>query len=430
MSFLSTEIRNIRSSSLAHNAGWMFAGQGLTLLIQAAYFILLARLLGVREYGVFAGAFAFVSLATPYSGLGSGLVFMQHVGSNVENFAAYWGNILLSTLTGGILVTVILYLVAPRLLNPQSASIVLMVALGECMCRQLVLCIGQMFQAFEQLRMTAGIALFASLLRLLAVGVLALLLHRATAWQWAFTSLLVSVVAALIGSAVVVALYGRPQFQPHLLFRRLGEGMNFSLAGSSQFAYNDIDKVMLSHYGMNVANGIYTMAYRIVDFTTVPVTAMDAAALPHFFRKSQEGVATVRGLSVRLAWRAALIGALAAGCMFIAAPLIPRIFGKEFGESVAAFRWLCLIPALRGVHQLTGSAITGMGFQRYRTITQLAAAALNFVLNLWFIHRYSWLGAAWASLATDGALAMANWTVLQRLKHTALETGKAHIATS
>lgn len=394
----------------------MFVGQALNLVIQAAYFILLARLLGVREYGVFAGAFAFVSLAVPYSALGSGLVFMQHAGSNAENFAAYWGNILLSTLCGGILITGLLCIIAPRLLNPESASIVLMLAVGECVFRQLVLCIQQVFQSFEKLQMTAGLASLASSLRLLAVGILALLFHRATAWQWALASLFVSGVAAIIASAVVVALYGRPRFQPRLLLRRLGEGMNFSLAGSSQFAYNDIDKVMLSHYGMNLANGIYTMAYRLVDLATVPVTALDAAALPRYFRKSTEGIAAVRSLSVRLAWRAALLGALTAGCMFVVAPLIPYIVGKGFGESVAAFRWLSLIPAFRGVHQLTGSAITGMGFQRYRTMAQMGAAAFNFGLNLLLMPRHGWLGAAWASFATDGTLAVVNCLMLQSLR--------------
>lgn len=421
MSFLSTEIRSIRASSLAHNAGWMLAGQGLNLLFQAAYFILLARLLGVSEYGVFAGALAFVSLAMPYSALGSGLVFMQHVTAKAENFAAYWGNILLSTLSAGVLITALLDVIAPHLLNAESASIVLMVALGECLCRQLVVCIGQMFQAFEQLRMTALMALLTSSLRLLAVAALAVFLHRATAWQWALVSLLVSLLAALAGAAVVLARWGRPQFLPRLLLARLGEGLNFSLAGSSQFAYNDIDKAMLSHYGMNVANGIYTLAYRIVDFATVPVTALDAAALPRYFRKSHEGAAEVRRLSARLAWRAALLGAITAGVMFVVVPLAPYVVGSGFRESVAAFRWLCLIPVFRGVHQLTGSAITGLGFQRYRTMVQLAAAAFNFALNIWLIQRYGWLGAAWASLATDGSLAVANCAILRSLKRAPLE---------
>ncbi|MGH9519983.1 MAG: oligosaccharide flippase family protein, partial [Terriglobales bacterium] len=391
----------------------MLAGQGLNLLIQVGYFILLARLLGVKEYGIFVGALAFVSLATPYSGLGSGLLFVQYVSSNTENFAAYWGNILLSTLGVGALITVPLYLIAPHLLNPASASIILLVALGECICRQLVDCIGQMFQAFEQLRMTAFIGFLTSSLRLLAVAALALYLHHATAWQWAVASLVVSVLAALAGSVIVIVRYGRPRFVPRLLLARLGEGLSFSLAGSTQSAYNDIDKTMLSHYGMNVANGIYSMAYRLVDLATIPITALDAAALPRYFRQSRQGATSVVGLSVRLAWRAALLGILMSGCMFVAAPLIPHIIGREFSQSVSALRWLCLIPAFRGVHRLTGSAITGMGFQRYRTMAQLTVAALNFGLNLWLIPRYGWLGAAWVSLATDGTLAAASWLMLR-----------------
>lgn len=84
---LASEIRKLRTSSLAHNAGWMLVGQGLNLVPQAAYFILLARLLGVKEYGILAGAFAFVSIATPYSALGSDLLFVQYVSSNPKNFA-------------------------------------------------------------------------------------------------------------------------------------------------------------------------------------------------------------------------------------------------------------------------------------------------------------------------------------------------------
>lgn len=421
MTFLSTEIRRLRASSLAHNAGWMLIGQGLNVLLQAGYFILLARLLGVKEYGVFVGAFAFVSLATPYSALGSGMLLLQYVSSNAENFAVYWGNVLLATLSAGALIAWLLYLIAPHLLNPASASIILLVALGECICRQLVNCVAQIFQAFEQLRMTAVISLLTSFLRLMAVASLTLFLHHTTAWQWALASLVVTLLAALVASAIVLARYGRPRFVPRLLLARLGEGLNFSLAGSTQSAYNDIDKTMLSHYGMNVANGIYSMAYRLVDLATIPVTALDAAALPRYFRQSRQGAASVVGLSVRLAWRAALLGILMSGCMFVAAPLIPHIIGRGFSQSVSALRWLCLIPAFRGVHQLTGSAITGMGFQRYRTMVQLGATAFNFGLNLWLIPRYGWLGAAWASLATDGTLAVVNWLMLQSLKGRVLE---------
>jgi O-antigen/teichoic acid export membrane protein len=417
MDFLRDQLRIMRQSSLAHNAGWMMIGQGVNILLQAAYFILLARLLGVREYGVFVGAFAFVAIATPHSSLGSGLLFVRYVSTNSKNFAVYWGNILLSTFGVGSTLTVLLVLIAPHLLNQNSASLVLMIALGDCICRQLVLCISQVFQAYDQLRMTASITLLTSFLRLLAVVTLALSLHHVTAGQWAFASLIVSMLSAIVASTTVIARYGHPDFAPRIFFSKIGEGFSFSLAGSTQSAYNDIDKAMMSHYGMNIANGIYTVAYRIVDVSAIPVTALDAAALPRFFRQSREGASSVASLSVRLAKRAVLLGIIVATGMFLAAPLIPHIVGIGFKDSVLALRWLCLIPVFRGIHQLTGSAITGLGYQRYRTAAQLFAASLNLGLNLWLIPQYGWLGAAWASLATDGALAIVNSTVLRILQY-------------
>jgi O-antigen/teichoic acid export membrane protein len=416
MELLLNRIHALRASSLARNAGWMMVGQSLNLILQAGYFILLARLLGVEEYGIFAGAFAFVAIATPYSSLGSGLLFVRYVSLNAKDYAAYWGNILLTTFGVGSLLTILLCFIAPHLLNPASASLILLVAVGECIFRQLIICISQVYQAFEQLRMTAAITLLASFLRLMAVVVLASLLHHATAWQWAVSSLIVTALAAAAASGIVIARYGRPRFDSRIILSRLTEGFGFSLAGSTQSAYNDIDKALLSHYGMNIANGLYTLAYRVVDIATIPITALDTAALPRYFRQSQEGVKSVVGLSVKLAKRAAILGIIMSGLLFLTAPLIPRIVGIGFNDSVMALRWLCLIPAFRGIHQLTGSAITGMGFQRYRTAAQFGASALNLLLNLWLIPRYGWLGAAWASLVTDGGLGAANLSMLQYLQ--------------
>jgi O-antigen/teichoic acid export membrane protein len=101
--------------------------------------------------------------------------------------------------------------------------------------------------------------------------------------------------------------------------------------------------------------------------------------------------------------------------MFGAAPLIPLVAGQGFAQSASALRWLCLIPVFRSVQTLSGAALTGAGFQRYRTLAQVAAAALNFGSNLWLIPAYGWRGAAWSSLATDGAMGAMNLSILQLL---------------
>ncbi|MGB9031966.1 MAG: flippase [Acidobacteriaceae bacterium] len=413
---LTTEIRRLRTNTLAHNAGWMLVGQGCSFLLQAGYFVLLARLLGVREYGVFAGAFAFVGIAMPYSTLGSGLLFVRYVGSQRNSFAVYWGNIILSTAGAGTVLSAVLYVVAPHLLNPASAAIVLPVGIGNCIFGQMVASMGFVFQTFERLRMTAALSILTNGLRLVAVGIMTILLPHSSAQQWAMASLYVSLLAAVVGFVVVSKRFSWPQFVPGLVVAHAVEGLGFSLGWSAQSAYNDIDKTLLSHYGMNVQNGIYTMAYRIVDIANMPITALDAAALPRYVRDSSNNdFRSVTRLAVRLAIRASLVGLMMSVLLFLAAPLIPHVIGQEFAAGVQALRWLCLLPAMRGIHQLTGCALTGMGFQRYRTAAQLSAAGANLALNLWLIPHYGWHGAAWASLATDGSLAIATWLLLQRL---------------
>ncbi len=99
----------------------------------------------------------------------------------------------------------------------------------------------------------------------------------------------------------------------------------------------------------------------------------------------------------------------------LAAPILPRLFGPSGGESVSALRWLCLLPVLRSLHYAWGSAITASASQWNRTATQFGAAALNLCLNALLIPRWSWQGAAAASLLTDGALVAASLFVLARL---------------
>jgi O-antigen/teichoic acid export membrane protein len=95
--------------------------------------------------------------------------------------------------------------------------------------------------------------------------------------------------------------------------------------------------------------------------------------------------------------------------MALCAGLLPHILGRSFAESVSALRWLCLLPLIRSLHYAAGMIITSSVSQWYRTAQQVAVAVLNLSLNLILIPRYSWQGAAAASLLSDGALAAMNW---------------------
>jgi O-antigen/teichoic acid export membrane protein len=397
---------------LAKNASWMFLGQGVNFAVQACYFVLLARLLGANQYGIFVGAAAAVSLLSQYSTLGSGLVLVRQVSRHTDEFPQYWGNVLITTLSVGGFVILSLAWLGKWMVGPASAGVIVLVAVGECTCARLAEAGGQAFQAFEQLKLTAALTSLTSVARLLAATGMVLMLHHATVHQWVIASLGVSGLSAVMAMTLVTTRLGWPRINLRLLRARALEGVGFSIAASTTSVYNDIDKAMLSRYGMLAANGIYSMAYRVIDMSCTPIRALQSAAFPRLCQTGRNGVAGSIALTRKLLGKTLPFGLLAAAAMFVSAPIIPHIVGRSFASSVSALQWLCLLPVFRSLHLSAGDTLTGGGYQRYRTAAQLCAAGLNFGLNLWLIPTYSWHGAAWASLVTDGGLAAGNWMVL------------------
>jgi O-antigen/teichoic acid export membrane protein/glycosyltransferase involved in cell wall biosynthesis len=404
----------LSKSVLAKNAGWMLFGQGLGYGLRLAYFIVIARLLGVLQYGIVVGAFALVNLVAEYSRFGTGTVLLRYVSPDHSRFAVYWGNILAVTATMSGLLILILHLIAPHIVSPTTAGIVFIMAIGSCFFEQITISATQAFQAFQDMRTAALFNQMTSLLRLVvAVGML-VTLHHASARQWAVASAVASGVGMVVALVLVTLRLGWPKLAPHLAWRHGKEGLEYAFGSSTTSAYNDLDKTMLSHYGMSAANGIYGMAYRIIEMGSAPVTSIQLASQPRLFQLAEFGVDQPIRLGRRLLKHGLAVSAATALGMFVLAPLIPLLTGHGFSEGTAALRWLCLIPIFRSVHGISGSVLTSIGKQRYRTITQLTVVALNFGLNVWLIPLYGWRGAAWASLATDGTLALLNWSLLER----------------
>jgi O-antigen/teichoic acid export membrane protein len=402
----------IRSSSLVHNASWMLLGQGLSVGCKGAYFVFLAHLLGSSEFGVYVGVVAVVSTFSQYSTLGSYSVFLRYVCPNRENFALYWGNVVVTTLIFGSILAAILAWVGPIVAHSYSWKLVTCVALGDCLCAQLTIAAGAAFQAFEKMHITAALNLAMNLLLAIFAGLMLWRIHHATAQQWVIVALVVSILGVCAALILVAGTLGRAAFSFPLWRKRSGEGLIFAFSYSTGAIYNNIDKAMLGHFGMNIANGIYGMAYRVIDIATMPFNSIQAASFPRFFRKGIGGVRSTADFAIRIVKYTVPIALLTTVAMLVAAPLIPHLLGKGFGETVSALRWLCLIPVFRSLHMSPGDALTASGHQKWRLGTQSAVSILNFGSNLYLIPHYGWLGAAWSSLATDGMLAILNWSVL------------------
>ena len=414
---------SVLNSRMARNSTWMFIGQFLRTALQAGYFFLIARSLGVSEYGAFVAMTSLVAIVAPFSTLGAGNIIILKVARDPSKFSESWGEALFLALTTGAVLAVIIISIA-KLALPSgiSQTTILLVALSDLLGPRVSDIAAYAFGAFEQFHWNAVLQIFSTGCRVVAAGAMVAMISHPTASQWVWFYVASSIVMTVFSVAAVTLKLGYPSFRYPDLWKDMKEGFYFSVSTCSQTVYNDIDKTMLSRLSTLSATGIYGAAYRIVDVSCAPLRSILGAAYPSFFRQGAEGVGATFKLAVRLLRKAGLFAVAATVGMLLFAPVIPHLIGDGYQESVTALRWLALLPMLKCVHFFFGDALSGAGHQRLRASMQLSVAVFNVAINFWLIPAYSWRGAAWSSLASDGLLASLLVCSILILRRTEFET--------
>jgi O-antigen/teichoic acid export membrane protein len=405
-------LRKEFSGATARNTLWMSLSQGGRICIQALYFVLIARSLGVSQYGAFMGVIALVAILSPYSGVGSLYLFVKEVVRDRTLFSEAWGmSLCVVSLSAPLLIAVVL--IVSHFVLPRSVPLVLVVfiAISDLLLSKVLDSAATGFQAMEKLGKTGLINLALSGTRLLSVCLLRILYAHPRAQDWALFYMLSTAVAAFGSAAFLGVRFGRPAF-PRRVHPQLLQGLYFAAGLSSQTIYNDIDKTMLTKLSNLQDVGTYSAAYRMVDVTFSPLGAMLAATLPRFFAHGTSGIGSSMRFGLRVLSRAAIYGTVAGLGLFICAPLLRVVLGSGYANSAEALRWLAPLLLFKSIHYFGGDTLTGAGLQATRCVIQAIVAGMNIVINLWIIPLYGWRGAAWSSLFCDGSLVVLYWATV------------------
>jgi O-antigen/teichoic acid export membrane protein len=391
-------------------------GQGFRLVIQAAYFVLIARALGPDAYGAFVTVVATAALLGPFSGLGTATLFIKNVRSGKREASICWGNGILLTVLSGTLLSGLGAGLSALLHLKTVPSVVTIVCVADLVLLKVTELAAFGFAALDQMKQTSIQNVVVSLLRLSGIVALVITAHPVTLNLWVLTYLLTTLMGTLYALMKGGQLWGRPVVDLRALREDAAEGVFFSVAGSATTIYNDIDKIMLSRLADLAATGVYSAAYRVIDVTMTPVRSLAAAAYPHFFRKGLDGMAQTYPYALSLIAKTSIYGAMASAGLWLLAPILPHILGEQYQAVVPAVRWLALIPLLRCIHSFMADSLSGAGLQRIRTGIQMLVALINIGLNVVILPRYSWRGAAWTSLGCDGLLVVLFWSTAFRCR--------------
>lgn len=404
---------------LARNTLWAITGQTARMLIQTAYFILIARLLGASGYGAFVGVAAMIAILSAFAGMGTGIVLLKEASRNPQMLPFYWGRSLGVVAASGAVLVLVSLSIATWLLPPSiPRSIVLILAISDLVLMPAHLASTQVFQARERLGVMTVLHMVLTVARLLAAVIMMTVVPTPTAQDLAWYYLAATLFAAVVSINYVIREYGAPRWQCQGLLSDLREGSYYSLGTFAHYIISNVDKALLVSLASSGAAGIYTAAQRVSEAVLMPVLALLAAATPRLFQRGEKGIKASLTVVSRLLPLLLVYTIAAAVGLYLIAPLLPLLFGAQYQLTEPVARWLAVLPLVHMLHSVAADALTGAGHQRIRSIVVISAAILNVLLNLWWIRESSYLGSAWALLTTfafsSTCLWFASWWLSRR----------------
>jgi O-antigen/teichoic acid export membrane protein len=357
-----------------------------------------ARALGPAGRGDLLIVVLWPPVVAMFAGLGLPTAYRYLIAKDPQRASSLFSNAVIYTATIGVLAIGFADLIVPHLVGQRSHEVMILLRVYQINIPAALFL--DLMRGMLEGRRRFG---WAGAARAIFFGVQAL--GFALLWftgdltvATAMFAMIVAQTTAMVLSLGAVWYQLRPRWQPSWM--EFKSSLNYGLrdypGGVADFTTLRLDQLMLGAMASNVAIGLYVIAVRLSEVTTVAANAIAAALMPE--------VAAARvGQKAELLWASSLritiyLHALLFIPLWAGAPFILKLlFGESFIPATAAFRWLLLAAAAWGWGSIVISGLRGFGYPGLSTIARFTAAVVTAAALLVLLPRFGITGAAVAS---------------------------------
>jgi O-antigen/teichoic acid export membrane protein len=370
---------------------WGASGSVVQLVLQFGIQVVLARLLGPEQYGLFAMAGVLISLAGFFTfGVTSALIQKHTVNGDDVRFANFW-----QLCIGAIVAAAVFLLAGPAagfFHEPRVAPVIRALAV-VCLVQALCATAGALLQRELDFKSVQLATLGAYALGYGVVGIpLALLGYGVGALVMAFLTQTL---------AQAALLYARTRHPLGLAIRHREAGwycryaVTVSATHVNNWALMNLSRVVVGRLFPSAAVGLYSLAYNLVTQLASTVTGVQAPLFSAGARV-QGDAARLRTLFLTMLAATALIAAPAFIGMGAAAPtLVLALYGEAWAESAPLMRAFALAMPFFIATAMATPMLWNSGRTTHEFKFQLP---IVFVLlpAAWFAAQHSLAAVGWA----------------------------------
>ena len=398
---------------LVRRSGAAFVVYCMTAAIAACSQLVIARIVGAQEFGIYAYVLSWTLVFGYISTLGFDVALLRFVPAYQAR--QQWSlakGVIEYAERGGLIVGTAICMIGLGVIALISHR--LEPGVGETFVFGLIMVpiLALLWIRCSTLRTFGGVVIAVAPDRMAREGLLLVFLAVGTfLLGWRFNAMFLTgaaVVAAVIG--LIIASFGKRHLKPDYLdkFPAAVEpkvwhaaALPLLIAGSTETFLNRMGVIVLGSFGDTKAAGIYSLAFSISFLVIMPRTAVNTLLAPKiselYVRNEHTALQDI--ITRATAWSFAISAVFAVGIGVMAEPLL-RLFGPDFEQGATALRLLTigqLFVAGAG-SQLLIMSMTGN--ERSAAIYLLVSALASAVLSTLLAWLYAIEGAALGTMLT------------------------------
>lgn len=383
----------------------------------SAIFFSIGGFLGASGLAIFAAIGALTAILLPFSAFGFGGELIRRVAQNEETLDSSVSKAIILVVFSALFILPLLLLVWNGFYGELNVVSLIIWAISEVVFSKIVEIISQAYQATKNIKKCSAVIFFQAVTKLASVGIVIFCFDTSLMLNWVLSALALNIMCALIVVIFLMTADGVKLRIHKIYFRDIKMGIYFSFGLSSQGVYNDADKLILAKFSSDlVGAGVYAMAYKIVDFSCMPIKSLLAVKYAGFFEHGKNGILGSFEYAKVVLKKSIKIGVFASVASFAAALFFGFVYENNYPGIYYCAAIIAAIPIIRSIHYVLGDSITGAGFQNIRSIAQLGVAIFSVVISVPAAMIYGHYGVAVASVVGDIFLALVFLIIIKRLK--------------
>jgi len=403
-------------TTIFSNAGVLIATQVLTKLFGTVFTIIVARKLGVEDYGLYAFAITFGHIFGMAALFGFPQLITRNVAREVDKTHKMLGAIFTLEAAFSVLAVAAMVVTLIILGYPAHRIWIVSIAGTSALLTVLLDIVAAFFRAHQRMELEAVMRITASVLNI-SLGVIVLLLGYGVL-ELAVTQLVVFGFILYLGVFLAVRKLARPSFSIDRgdIRELLTAAWPFFLSSVCIYIYGSIAMIFLSFMKGDHLTGLYagTINFtRIVGFLPASIVGAVLPAMAKFWHTSPDDWKAVYRRSLKYLFIMAV--PITVGLVMLSERFVPLVLGDEYAGAAPILQMVAWVIVLVFVNWGFSNALISIDREKTYLRIVILVMAFNIVANLALIPVWGAYGAVAASLLTEGLMLLAQLYILSRI---------------